>query len=92
MKTKIETKRDKILLKKAKKIFGNIIKNAYVAMEAYEGISKEDIQKRLNYIKFKEDNKNSIDFDRIILVFTNNKAVMFTTSEWAWIEEVDKPE
>lgn len=79
------TKRDKVLLKKAQKIFGSIVKNAYIAIEGYEGESKEGRKERLRQYKFKDDNKEGIDYDRIVLVFANNKAIEFSTSEDAWM-------
>lgn len=89
IKNMLITKRDKILLKKAREIFGSIVKNAYIADRSYDGESKEAAGERLAQFKFKDDGKKVIDYDKIILVFTNNKAVEFTTNEAAWMEPVE---
>lgn len=91
----MELNRDKImlfkleeLLKSARNIFGNIVCDAYIespSYEVYEKYHKRDIV----------CNKDHIEYDglTIVLVFINNKVVVFQNSEWAsivWDEDTEK--
>ena len=80
-------KKDPVLLKIAKGIFGDIVKQAYVSALVFESeIAEVKIQcNTFNYFETEID----LEADPIILTFSNGKNVEFKISEWGSINEVD---
>lgn len=72
--------KSKDLLKSARSIFGDIVKDAFIESpnhEIYEKYHSRDIK----------CNKDHIEYDgiTIVLVFINNRVIVFQNSEWASI-------
>ena len=85
------TKRDPILEKMAKAVFGeDIVDKAYVTVMVHSCDSKEETEALLTENLYKEES-DDIDLEgkAIIIQFTNGKSVSFMISEWGIIESVD---
>lgn len=89
VKNKIAIKKDKSLTAGAKKIFGHIVKKAWITTDMRG--SKAEIRDDLKMKKYGVISKNTIDFsgEAIWIEFTNGNVVEFSNSEWAWIKKAD---
>lgn len=74
------------ILEIAKKIFGDIVKEAYFGYPIRKGFME-----RYKYLDYNQDKYILIlDCSMVALVFENGRKVVFSTSEWAYIESIDK--
>lgn len=80
-------KKDKKLLEAARKIFGDIIKTAYIS--TYENFAEEESPSFIERLKTNskdivllEGKSLQIDNQTIYIEFKNNRLVGFTNSEW----------
>jgi hypothetical protein len=79
-------KKDRKLAEAARKIFGNLVKTAYVT--TYDGLDKDnsEVEKRLklnsqNWMLINETNLRH-DAQTILIEFSNGRLIGFTNSEW----------
>jgi hypothetical protein len=90
-------KESQILTAQAKDIFGEQIVNAAYMAEQVSGKYVVDIMTKTlsnrdisQYIYDKYENQISIDSKCIVIFFTTGKRVLFTSSEWACIRNVEQ--
>ena len=86
-------KRDSALTKKAKDIFGAIVKDAYLIVDIYDNrVDPKEVTESLRNKRDKfvsKENRIDYDGDVIVITFINNRSVFFTNSEWASITTID---
>ena len=87
-------KKNKELKIHAKKIFGSVVKNAYIVAEKHYGEDSAYVREKIALSKAHiglNSKPDGIDFggETIWIEFTTGKIVEFNSSEWAWIQTAD---
>lgn len=86
-------KKDRKLKQAAKKIFGPIVKNAWIATYAFSDDSKStqrDTIKNISCGIIDKDGTIETGAGRVAIEFTTGKKVMFWGSEWGGIKPMGK--
>lgn len=94
IKDEYHVKYNKNMTSVAKSIFGNIVKKAYNVIEMASYRNENDYVEYFNQKKKESFQKDLIDFDgeKVLIEFENGKKVMFSSSEWAYMNKVTDEE
>lgn len=85
------------LLVKAKQLFGELVTEAYLTHYHYSGMLVSDTHLSLAraedfYANQAAAKALNYEADKILLTFVNGTSLLFTNSEWAYIEKVNLSE
>lgn len=80
------------LLVKARQLFGDLVTEAYLTHYCYSGRAEAETLPALARAEDFYANQASVEdlnyeADKIILTFVNGTSLLFTNSEWAYIEK-----